>query len=80
MLEILQLVYEISKFSEVTYKRGVLKNFSKFTVKHKKQSSAGILSKDVYKNFAKLTEKHLCQGLSFNVITGWKPEAAGDVL
>ena len=28
------------------YKRSVLKNFSKFTDKHKKQSSRGVLSKE----------------------------------
>ena len=39
------------------YKRGVLKNFSKFSDKHKQQSSGGVLSKDVLKNFVKLTEK-----------------------
>ena len=43
-------------FSEVLYKRGVLKNFSKVTDKHKKQSSGGVLSKDVLKYFAKFTE------------------------
>ena len=63
MVEILQLVHEISSFPEVLYKRGVLKNFSKLTLKHKNQSSGGVLSKDVLKNFAKFTEKHLWQGL-----------------
>ena len=57
MVEILQLLHEISSFSEVLYKRGVLKNFSKFSDKHKKQSFGGFLSKDVFKNFAKFTEK-----------------------
>ena len=57
VVEILQLVLEISSFPEVLYKRAVLKNFSKFTDKHKKQSSGGVLSKDVLKNFAKFTEK-----------------------
>ena len=42
------------------YKRGVLKDFSKFLDKHKKQKSSGdVLSKDILENFAKLTEKHL---------------------
>ena len=41
----------------VLYKRGVLKNFPRFSDKHKKQSSGGALSKDVLKNFVKLTEK-----------------------
>ena len=53
----LQLVHEISSFPEVTCKRGVLKNFSKFPDKHKNQPSAGILLKGVPKHFAKLAEK-----------------------
>ena len=60
MVEILQLVHEMSSVSEVLYERGVLKNFSKFTDKHKKHSSGGVLSKDVLKNLTKFTEKHLC--------------------
>ena len=63
-----------SSFPEVLYKRGALKNFSKFADKHKKQSSRGVLSKDVLKNFAKFTEKHPCQSLFCNKVTGWKPE------
>ena len=42
----LKLVNEIRSFPEVLYKRGHLKNFSKFKDKHKKQSSGGALSKD----------------------------------
>ena len=38
-------------------KKGVLKNFSEFSDKHKKQSSGGVLWKDVLKNFAKFTEQ-----------------------
>ena len=53
----LQLVHKISSFPEVTCKRGVLKNFSKFPDKHKNQPSAGILFKGVPKHFAKLAEK-----------------------
>ena len=47
------------------YKRGVLKNFSKFSDKHKEQSSGGVLSKDVLKNFVKFTEKNIFAGLFF---------------
>ena len=54
------------------YKRSVLKNVSKFTDKHKKQSSGGVLSKDVLKNFAKFTEKHCCRSLFLNNVAGWK--------
>ena len=56
VVEILQLVHATSSF----YKSGDLKNFSRFLDKHKKQSSGGVLSKDVLKNFAQFTEKSLC--------------------
>ena len=40
------------------YKRSVLKNFSKSTEKHEKQSFGGVVKrKDVLKDFAKFTEK-----------------------
>ena len=55
LVEILQLVHEISSFPEVFYEKGVLKNFSKLTDKHKKQSFGGVLSKDV-KMFLKLLQ------------------------
>ena len=76
MVEILQLLHEISSFPEVLDKRSVLKNFSKFTNKHKKQSPGGVLSKeeDILKMFAKLTKKQLCRSLFFNRDAGWKPE------
>ena len=59
VVEIQQLVNEIIYFSEVLYKKGDLKNFSKFT--DKEQSSQGVLSKDVIKKFAKVTDKHFCR-------------------
>ena len=74
LVEPLQLVHEISSFSEVLYKRDVLKNFFEFPDKLKNQSSGGVLSKDVLKNFAKFTEIYLCVNLLFNKVTGWKPE------
>ena len=58
MVEIPQLVHEISSLPDVFYERGDLKSFSKFTDKHKKQSSGGVLSK----NFVKFIDKH---GASF---------------
>ena len=61
LVEDLQIVYEISSFSEVLYKRCVLKNVSKFTDKLKKM---------FLKNSAKLTEKHLCRNLFFNKVAG----------
>ena len=74
LTEILHLVYEISSFPEVLFKRDDLKNFSKFTDKHNKQSSGGVLSIDVLKIFAKFTGEHLCRSLCFNKVAGWKPE------
>ena len=53
------------------YERVDLKNFSKFTDKHKKQLSGGFLSKDVLKKFAKFTEK---TSLPFNKVGSRKPE------
>ena len=47
------------------YKRGVLTNFSKFSDKHKEQSSGGILSKDALKMFVKFTEKNIFAGVTF---------------
>ena len=73
MVEILQFLDEVTSFLEVLYKRSVLKNFSKFTDKHKKQSK-GVQRKDVFKNFAKFTEKHLYQSLLFDKVAGWKLE------
>ena len=74
LVEILQLVHEISSSSEVLYKRNVLKNFLKLTDKLKKQSSGDVLSKDVLKNLAKFTEKHLSENIFFNKDADWKPE------
>ena len=50
LVEILQLVHEISSLSDVLYKKGVPKSFSKFRGKHKKQSSGGDLSKKLFLN------------------------------
>ena len=66
VVEIRQLVNEISSFPEVLYERGDLKNFSKFTDKHKKQSSGGVLSKE--KMFLKIlqnSQKNIFTGVSF---------------
>ena len=76
VVEIQPLAIEISSVPEVLYERGDLKIFSKFTDNHKKQSSRGVLSKDVLKNFAKVTDKYLCLILFFNRVPGWKPETA----
>ena len=78
LVEIQQLVYEISSFSEVHYERGVLK-YSKFTDELKKQSSEGVLSKDVLEKFAKFAEKHLRRNLFFNKVFDWKPETVRSI-
>ena len=65
VVKILQLGHEISSFPQVRYNSGDLNFFSKFTDKHKKQSSGSVLSKDVLKSFANLTENHLSRSLFF---------------
>ena len=72
VVEIWQLVNEISSFPEVLYKGCDLKNFSKFTDKQKKQWIGGFLTKDVLKNFSKFTDKHLRPSLLFNKAAGCK--------
>ena len=57
LVETLQLVHKISSFPEVLYKRGVLKNVSKFIDKDKMQSSGSVLLKDIFKNFAEFKKK-----------------------
>ena len=44
-------------WNNVLDKTSVLGNFSKYSDKHKEQSSGGVLSKDVLKNFVEVTEK-----------------------
>ena len=61
------------------FPRGALKNrwyekLLKTTGKNKKQSSGGVLQKDVLKNFEIHTEKRLCWSLFFNKAAGRKPE------
>ena len=46
------------------YKRGVLKNFSIYTVKHKKRSSGAVLSKVALKDFPNFSE-NIFTGVSF---------------
>ena len=83
---LLNLVVEIFSFLEVLYKRIVLKNFSKFTDKHKRQSSGGTLSKE--KMFLKAlvnSQKNIFAGVSFlKKLQAANPKlseaATGDVL
>ena len=57
------------------YKRGDLKNFSKFIDKHKRQSSGGVLLKEkMFSKILQISQKHLCRSLLFNVVADWKPE------
>ena len=63
---LLYLVVEISSYPEVLYERSVLKNFLKFTDKHKKPSFGGVLSKE--KMFLKIlrnSQKNIFAGVSF---------------
>ena len=73
VVEIQPLAIEISSVPEVLYERGDLKIFSKFTDKHKKLSSGGVLTKDVLKNFTKFVDKHFSPSLFCNKAAGWKP-------
>ena len=65
VVEILQLVHEIRSFSEVLYKRDVLKNFLKFTDKLKKQSPRGVLSKDFQLKILQNSQKKIFEGIFF---------------
>ena len=48
------------------YERSVLKNFSKLTDKHKKQSSGGVLSKEkMLLKILKNSQKNIYSGVSF---------------
>ena len=64
LVEILQLEHEISNLAEAPNKAVLLEIFSKFTDKHKKQSSGGALSKNTLKKFAKFT-KNIFPRVSF---------------
>ena len=63
-------------WNRVLYKRGVLKNFSKFSDKHKEQSPGGGLSKNVLKILQDSHKKDLCWSLIFNKVAGWKPSTS----
>ena len=61
LAEILRLVHETSSLPEVFDKKGVLKSFSKFRDKHKKQFSS----------FVKITNFNITR---FYTRKNWKPE------
>ena len=64
VVEIRQLVNEISSFPEVLYKRGDLENFSKFTDKNKKQSSEGVWQK-MFLKILENSQNNVFSGVSF---------------
>ena len=69
----MQLVHEISSFPEVLNKRGVLKNFSKFTDKQKKQSSVVFYQK-MFLKILKISQKNIPVGACFLIKLQRKPE------
>ena len=85
MVEILQLVHEISSFSQRCPIKGVIWKTSQNA---QMQSSECVLSEDILENFAKFTNKHLCQdileSLLKNKVASWNlklsEEATVDVL
>ena len=74
LVEILCLLHEISSFLEVLYKKGILENFLKFTGKHKKQSSGGVLSKKVFLKIFQICRKTSLWVPFLNKVAGWNPE------
>ena len=76
MVEILQLVHEISSFPEVLYKSSVLKKLLKI---HRQTQEAvirrcSVKRKNVLKNFAKSTGKHLFRSHFFKKVADCNPE------
>ena len=79
VVELRQLINEISSFPEVVCKRGDLKDILESQTSLSQINTRGsypevFLSKAVLKNNAKFTDKHLCRSLLFNIVAGWKPE------
>ena len=70
VVEIRQLVNEISSFQDALYKRGDVKKFTKFTDEQRKQSTGSVLTKDFFKYFAKFIDKHLCPSHFLNKAAG----------
>ena len=68
LAEILQLLHEISSLSEMFYKKGILKTFSKFRGKNKKQSSRC----SVNKVFPKTHSKNLSRSPFLLKLTAWR--------
>ena len=62
--------FEISSLPEVLYKRGDLKNFSKFIDKHKKKSSGVALLKIILK----ILQNSQKRSVFFNKAAGWIPK------
>ena len=64
MVEIRQLLNEISSFPAVLYKRGDLKNVSKFGDKNKKPSSRGVRLK-MFLKISQNPQRNIFAGVSF---------------
>ena len=85
LVEILQLVHEISSFPEVLYKRIVLKNFSKFTDKHTQNSHQGMFCQNMFSKNLQNSQENIFSGVFFLITlqTGnlkLSETATGDVL
>ena len=76
LVEILQLVHEISSFPEKFFKKGVPKTFQNLHVNTRSSHLELFCQKGVLsKNLAKFLIKRLCLCLFLNIVGSWKPEA-----
>ena len=74
VVEIRQLINEISSFPETLYKKGDLKNFSESTGKHKSSHPEAFYQKKRCSlKICKIQKKtHLCSTLFVNKVASWK--------
>ena len=84
MVEIWQLVNEISSFPEVLLKEVIWKTSQNSKINTRSSHPEVFLSKDVLKNLAKFTDKHLCWSIPFNKLQNGSLKlseaSTGDVL
>ena len=73
LVEILQLVHEISSLQEVFYKKVFSKTSQNSQVNARSSHPEVFSERGVLLNFGKFTEKHICRSLFFNKVAGWKP-------
>ena len=64
VVQILQLVHEISSFPEVLYTMGDLKKFSKFQV-NTRNSHPEVFCKKIFLNILQNSQKNVYAGVSF---------------